>query len=70
MIEFLQAYSSWILFGLFFLVLMRMHGSRGGMGCGMGGHQHQTESSHQHGAEKDQETPADDGNPGNGAGCH
>ncbi|MFQ6058532.1 MAG: hypothetical protein ACE5MB_06620 [Anaerolineae bacterium] len=62
MIEFLQAYGSWILFGLFFLVLMRMHGSRGGMGCGMGGHQHQ--------AEEDQETPADDGNPGNGAGCH
>lgn len=40
MIEFLQAYGSWILFGLFFLVMMRMHGSQGGMGCGMGGHDH------------------------------
>ncbi|MDE3076864.1 MAG: hypothetical protein KGJ86_15720 [Chloroflexota bacterium] len=37
MLEFLQAYWVWIVFGLFFLWMMRMHG--GGGGCGMG-HEH------------------------------
>lgn len=40
MLEFFQAYGSWILFGLFFLIMVRMHGSGGG--CGMG-RQHHTE---------------------------
>lgn len=38
MLEFLQAYGGLIVLGLFFLLIMRMHGSHGGMG---GGHQHQ-----------------------------
>ncbi len=33
MLEFFQAYGSWILFGLLFLFMLRMHG---GGGCGMG----------------------------------
>ena len=36
--EFLQAYGLWIVFGLFFLLMMRMCGGGGG-GCGMG-HSH------------------------------
>lgn len=47
--QFLQTYGIWILFGIFFILMMRMHG--GGMhghgmggGCGMGmnhdGHEH------------------------------
>ncbi len=41
MIEFLQAYGSWILFGALLLIMMRVHGGHGGGGCGMGrGHQH------------------------------
>ncbi len=37
--EFLQAYGTWIVFGLVFVLMMRMCGSGGG-GCGMG-HSHQ-----------------------------
>ena len=33
--EFLQAYGTWIVFGLIFLLMMRMCGGGGG-GCGMG----------------------------------
>ncbi len=40
MLEFFQAYGSWILFGLFFLIMLRMHGSGG---CGMGHKQHTDE---------------------------
>ena len=36
MLEFFLAYGSWIVFGLFFLLMLRMHGSGG---CGMGHHQ-------------------------------
>ncbi len=32
--QFLQAYGTWILLGLFFVVMLRMHA--GGGGCGMG----------------------------------
>ena len=32
--EFIQANSTWIVLGVFFLLMMRMHG--GGMGCGAG----------------------------------
>lgn len=39
MIEFIQANASWIVLGALFLLMMRMHGSGGGMGC-CGGHQH------------------------------
>lgn len=35
--EFLQANAGWIVFGLLFVLMMRMHGS--GAGC-CGGHQH------------------------------
>lgn len=35
--EFLQAYGSWIIFGLFFLLMVGMHG-RGGHGMGHGEH--------------------------------
>lgn len=43
--QFLQTYGIWIVFGIFFLLMMRMHG--GGMGgCGMGmGHDRSDESS-------------------------
>lgn len=37
--EFLQNYGIWILFGILFLLMMRMHGRGmhgGGGGCGMG----------------------------------
>jgi hypothetical protein len=36
--EFLQTYGIWILFGIMFLLMMRMHsgGMHGGGGCGMG----------------------------------
>jgi len=45
MIEFLQAYGFWIIIGLFFLAMMRMHGGgQSSGGCGMGGdHQHQSD---------------------------
>lgn len=63
MIEFLQAYGSWIFIGLFFLVMMRMHGSHSGMGCGMGrGHQHQSD--------QDQEENSSDDAPTKSTGCH
>lgn len=39
MIEFLQTYGVWLLLGALFILMMRAHGSHGGMGCGMGSHQ-------------------------------
>lgn len=63
MIEFLQVYGSWILTGLLFLVMMRMHGSHGGMGCGMGG-------GHQHQPDQDQEENRSDDAPTKSTGCH
>lgn len=63
MIEFLQVYGSWILIGLFFLAMMRMHGSHGGMGCGMGG-------GHQHQPSHDQEENSSDDAPTKSTGCH
>ena len=50
--EFLQAYGVWIVFGLFFLFMLRMHG---GGGCGMGHDQH---SGHQEPKPKDAGTDA------------
>ena len=44
MLEFLQTYGVWILLGLFFILMMRSHGSRGGMGCGMGSHDSESQS--------------------------
>ncbi len=44
MLEFLQTYGVWILLGLFFIAMMRSHGSHGGMGCGMGNHDHESQS--------------------------
>jgi len=38
MLEFVQTYGSWIVFGLLFLVMMRMHGGHGGTGHGADGH--------------------------------
>lgn len=40
MIELVQANASWIVLGLLFVLMMRMHGR--GMGC-CGGHQHGTQ---------------------------
>ncbi len=50
MVEFIQANASWIVLGVFFVLMMRMHGSGGGMGCCGGAHQH----GHQHDGEPDQ----------------
>lgn len=36
--QFLQAYGGWIVLGLFFLFMLRLHGS--GSGCGMGHDDH------------------------------
>ncbi len=36
--QFLQAYGGWIVIGLFFLFMLRLHGS--GAGCGMGHDDH------------------------------
>ena len=44
MIEFLQTYGVWLLLGALFILMMRSHGSRGGMGCGMGSHNHESQS--------------------------
>lgn len=41
MLGFLQAYGDWIVAGLLLLMMLRMHGRRGGIGCGMGCHDHQ-----------------------------
>ncbi len=66
MTGFWQAYGSWIIFGLFFLLMMRMHGSHGG-GCGMGGHDHSS-------PQPDEEGPVQvkgvESEPKQGAGCH
>ncbi len=40
MIEFIQANASWIVFGVLLVLMMKMHGAGGGMGCCGGGHQH------------------------------
>ena len=50
MAEFFEAYGGWIVIGVLFLLMMRMHG--GGMGCGMGhggheGHQDSRKASGQ-----------------------
>ena len=57
--EFLQTYGIWILFGIMFLLMMRMHsggmrgggmhsgGMHGGGGCGMGDEQHNEPSDRQ-----------------------
>ena len=63
MIEFLQAYGSWIFIGLLFLVMMRMNGSQGGMGCGMGG-------GHQRQPDQDREENSSDDAPTKSTGCH
>jgi len=67
MIEFLQAYGVWILFGLFFLVMMRMHGSPGGTGCGMGGHDH---GSHDEPAAEKREDQGEEEPPHKSGSCH
>jgi hypothetical protein len=66
-IEFLQAYGSWILIGLFFLFMMRMHGGHGGSGCGMGGHDH---SSHQSDEGQPVSVEGDESESGQSSSCH
>jgi len=63
MVEFLQSYGVLIFFGLLMFVMIRGHG-RGGMSCGMGGHQSHDEES--------QYADADDrgGGSRNSGGCH
>lgn len=66
MFEFVQTYGSWIVLGLLFLVMMRMHGSHGGAGgCGMGCHDHSRERS----AEA-QDSPGGEPRPEQSPGCH
>lgn len=48
---FLQTYGIWILFGLYFLWMLRMHA--GGRGCGMGHQQHQGHTSQHSGQDED-----------------
>ena len=57
MLEFVQTHGSWIVFGLFFLVMMRMHGGHGGMGHGASCHG-QPSDSHDHGAAAPEATGA------------
>lgn len=63
MIAFLQTYGIWILFIVFFVLMMRMHGGghsghgMGGGGCGMG----MNHDEHEHGEHrKSQAVPLDD----------
>lgn len=65
MIEFWQAYGSWIIFGLFFLVMMRMHGSHGGGGCGMSSHDHSNDQ-----PDKEQLVQGYKSEPEQSSGCH
>ncbi len=65
MFEFVQAYGSWIVLGLLFLVMMRMHGSHGGMGCGMGSHDHSRDRS-----DTTQGSQGDESGPDQNPGCH
>ncbi|MCL5074664.1 MAG: hypothetical protein M1136_03295 [Chloroflexi bacterium] len=64
--EFLQGYGIWIVFGLFFLFMMwGQSRGHGGMGCGMGGHQHNPPQNPEVGKEEDQQ-----GSGKHNAGCH
>jgi len=69
MVEFFQAYGSWILIALFFLLMMRMHGSGGG--CGMG-HQHGGQPAQKGtGADKDgEEATKSQPTANRSGGCH
>ncbi len=68
MVEFLQSYGVLIFFGLLMFLMMRRH-SRGGMGCGMGGHQsHGCESQHADADGESQHADADDNR--DSGGCH
>lgn len=53
---FLQTYGIWILFGLYFLWMLRMHAS--GRGCGMGHTQHPSDRSGQDGRQHEEDTEA------------
>lgn len=64
MSEFVQTYGVWILVGGFFLLMMRMHS---GGGCGMGGHDHETQKDKDT-KEGTQETTS--GTTRRGGGCH
>jgi hypothetical protein len=70
MLEFVQAYGNWIVLGLLFLLMMRLHGSHGGMGCGMGSHHHQPTGSHDPEPGEEQDSGADSQKPGRSTGCH
>lgn len=73
MVEFLQSYGVLIFFGLLVFLLMRGR-ARGGMGCGMGGHQsHDGESQYADADGESQYADADDDKVGgsrNSGGCH
>ncbi len=67
MIEFLQTYGYWIIFGLLFLLMMRIHGSYGGMGCGMGSHDHARTRTEE---EPDGQVEKPQSGQGQSSGCH
>jgi len=67
MIEFLQTYSSWIIFGLVFLFMMRMHGGHGGGGCGMGSHDHSNGNGQ---PDKERLVQGDESETGQSTSCH
>ena len=83
MIEFIQANASWLVLGALFVLMMRMHGSGGGMGCG-GGHQHGGEQKEprsdqktslpepkaEDGDEEKTKEPVATGNNRHSGGCH
>ena len=69
MLEFVQTYGSWIVFGLFFLVMMRMHGGHGGMGHGAGGHR-QSSDSHDPAASKVADGQTESRKSSEKTGCH
>ncbi len=56
MLQFIATNWTVILFGLFFVLMLRMHG--GGGGCGMG------HDGHQHSSEPEQQRPTDTANSG------
>lgn len=63
MIDFLQDYGIWILFGFLFLLMLRGRGR--GIGCGMGDHR-------EHHGEDSKGSPGRQGDGGShhSAGCH
>ena len=69
MLEFLQTYGTWIVFGIFFVLMLRMHG---GGGCGMG-HQDHTDGTNARPTDanaRSDETSATASKDRHATGCH